>query len=277
MATTWFAGTSGYSYKSWRGTFYPEALKAEDWLGYYASQLRAVEINNTFYRMPRAHVVEGWRDAVPDSFRFALKASRRITHQLKLKNAEEPLRYLAERAAILEHKLGAVLFQLPPALRADPERLSALLSAWPRELPCALEFRHGSWFAPQFLEQLAEHGACLCLSEDDERPFETTIPAARPTGAGARCYLRLRRTSYDADALRERLRLGKDSGAREVLAFFKHEEAGAGPALARDLQQLADEAKEATATTDAVTALPRREPQRAPRRKVAQQPRARRE
>ena len=102
----WYAGTSGYSYKEWKNTFYPADLKSEDWLAFYASQLPAVEINNTFYRMPRAHVVEGWAAAVPDTFRFVLKASRRITHQARLKDVEESLDYLVKRVCLLEDKLG---------------------------------------------------------------------------------------------------------------------------------------------------------------------------
>ena len=252
MAVHWLAGTSGYSYKEWRGPFYPKDLPADQWLSFYAQQLPAVEINNTFYRMPRTEVVAGWAAAVPDGFRFSIKASRRITHQLKLANAEEPLRYLAERVAVLEHKLGAVLFQLPPAMRKNTERLKATLQAWPRELPAAFEFRHPSWQDNEVQDLLAEHGAALCFAEDDQTGSAALIRTAPWT------YLRLRRSSYSTAELKPQLKAVAQSGVDAALAFFKHEDAGAGPALARRLLMLSA----------------RPEPQRAPRRRRARASRA---
>ena len=162
----WLAGTSGYSYKEWKGSFYPDDTAANAMLGYYASRLPAVEINNTFYRMPRSSVLATWRDAVPEDFRFAIKASRQITHRSRLADCEDSVAYLATRLEALGDKLGCVLFQLPPYLRKDIERLDAFLALWPDDYPAAVEFRHASWFDDETAETLASHGAALCVSED---------------------------------------------------------------------------------------------------------------
>ena len=137
MVTKILAGTSGYSYKGWRGHFYPEDLPQDQWLNYYSRQLPTVEINNTFYRMPQSHVMETWRDAVPDDFQFVIKANRRITHQGRLKNVEQTMGYLLERTGILGEKLGAVLFQLPPYMKMDLERLQSFQSLLPDQFPAA--------------------------------------------------------------------------------------------------------------------------------------------
>ncbi|MDJ0789879.1 MAG: DUF72 domain-containing protein, partial [Myxococcota bacterium] len=138
-------GTSGFAYDAWKGVFYPEGLAAKKRLGYYASQLGAVEINNTFYRMPKQSVVEGWAEQVPEDFRFAIKASRRITHFKRLKEADEETGYLLGVTSALGPRLGALLFQLPPNLRHDADRLAAFLDLLPPETPAAFEFRHPSW------------------------------------------------------------------------------------------------------------------------------------
>ena len=166
----WSAGTSGYSYKEWKGTFYPEDLPQADMLAYYAERLPAVEINNTFYRMPRSHVLEDWRDTVPADFRFIIKASRRITHHARLKDADESIEYLATRLEKLEGKLGCVLFQLPPYLRKGAERLDAFLSAWPSAFPAAVEFRHESWFRRRDRRHLDQAQRCnLCFRRRQAR------------------------------------------------------------------------------------------------------------
>ena len=229
----WLAGTSGYSYKEWKGVFYPEDLPAADMLSFYAGRLPAVEINNTFYRMPRSHVLEGWAEAVPAGFRFVIKASRRITHHAKLEDADDAVGFLSSRVARLEDKLGCVLFQLPPFLRKGAERLDAFLAAWPRELPAAVEFRHASWFDGETAEILAKHGAALCVSDDGklERPgFLATTDWL---------YLRLRRPAYDDDALRDWIALADATNASRGFAFFKHEDEGAGPRLAAGFLSLA--------------------------------------
>ncbi len=223
----WYAGTSGYSYKEWKGVFYPDDLPNDQMLAYYASRLPAVEINNTFYRMPRSSVLETWARAVPDNFRFVIKASRRITHQHRLKDAAEPTRYLVDGLAALDGKLGAVLFQLPPNLTADRDRLAAFLDLLPQELPTAFEFRHPSWHDDAVMTLLRERNAALCVADEDG------AEAAPQIVATASClYLRLRRPEYSDRALDAWIRQGSATGAQTGFVFFKHEDDGAGPAIA---------------------------------------------
>lgn len=230
----WLAGTSGYSYKEWQGNFYPKDVKAADRLAYYASQLPAVEINNTFYRMPRSQVLESWAEAVPQDFRFVLKASRRITHQAKLENAEEPTQYLAQRAALLESKLGAVLFQLPSYIRKNPELLNRFLDTWPDTLPAAFEFRHDSWFDDEIFDLLTQRGVALCVSDDEKH----TLPKRLATTDWL--YLRLRRPDYQSPTLAKWQRDCAKSAAKTGFVFFKHEDAGVGPKLAAQFLALAN-------------------------------------
>ncbi|HEY3203295.1 MAG TPA: DUF72 domain-containing protein [Thermoanaerobaculia bacterium] len=222
------AGTSGYSYKEWKGSFYPEDLPASEMLRYYAARLPAVEINNTFYRMPKASLLSGWAEQVPDGFRFVLKASQRITHQKRLREAGEEVGYFFRVATTLGDRLGPVLFQLPPNLKRDLPRLADFLALLPPASRSAFEFRHESWFDDEVFEALRSRGAALCIAEDEDlsTPFEMTA---------AWGYLRLRRQDYgeaDIAAWADRIR-GKPWS--EVYVFFKHEEGGAGPRLAAEL------------------------------------------
>ena len=170
-----WTGTSGFSYKEWKGSFYPEKLPANKMLAYYSRQLGSVEINNTFYRLPRAELLEKWAAQVPDEFSFVLKASRRITHMKRLKDAGDPLEYLVRTSVgALGRRLGPILFQLPPYLRADVERLGdflALLSdgvGAPEGFRAAFEFRHASWFTDEVYQALADHGAALVTADTGE-------------------------------------------------------------------------------------------------------------
>ena len=229
----WFAGTSGYSYPAWRGAFYPEGLAPADMLPYYAERLPAVEINNTFYRLPSVKVVTGWREATPAGFRFVVKASRRITHQAKLVGVEDVCSHLASTVARLEDQLGCVLFQLPPYLRKDAERLDAFLAEWPRELPTAVEFRHASWFDAEVAAILLRHGTALAVADGDKLP----VPERLATTDWL--YLRLRRPDYDAADLGAWLERAAATGAKRGFAFFKHEDEGAGPRLAAEFLRIA--------------------------------------
>ena len=229
----WLAGTSGYSYKEWKGSFYPADMKAAAMLPYYAAQLPAVEINNTFYRLPRANVLDDWRDAVPARFRFAIKASRRITHQAKLADCEETATFLAQSLERLGDKLGCVLFQLPPYLRKDAERLGAFLGLWPQALPAAFEFRHVSWFDNEIADLLAQHAAAICVSEDGK----LDLPDFH--GTTDWLYFRLRKPGYEDAELERWQQRAQATSARRGFAFFKHEDAGAGPVLARRFLDLA--------------------------------------
>src|SRR5213075_585786 len=149
-------GTSGYSYKEWKGNFYPEDLPAKEMIAYYSSQLPAVEINNTFYRLPQPAMIENWKAQVPDTFRFSIKATQRITHIKRLKNCAEETKYLLDTAALLGERLGVVLFQLPPNSKKDDERLKDFLACLPTNTRAAFEFRHESWFDEEIYGLLRE-------------------------------------------------------------------------------------------------------------------------
>ncbi|MDH3744801.1 MAG: DUF72 domain-containing protein [Acidobacteriota bacterium] len=221
------AGTSGYSYKEWKGPFYPEKLPAKQMLAFYAKHLPAVEINNTFYRMPKPSVLENWAEQVPADFRFVLKASRRITHFKRLKGTEEETDYLLETAASLGEKLGALLFQLPPNMKKDVDRLRAFLSHLPKEPAKAFEFRHASWFDEEVYSALGRSNAALCLAdtEDGEPPLVATADWG---------YLRLRRNGYNKKTLTSWVYRLQQLDWNRAFVFFKHEDAGTGPLLATE-------------------------------------------
>lgn len=225
-------GTSGFAYKAWKGAFYPEDLPDREMLPFYSRRLRAVEINNTFYRLPKPEVLTAWAAATPDGFRFALKASRRITHLRRLKDVEEPTSYLLETVGALGDRLGPVLFQLPPYLKRDDERLRALLGLVPPGRQVALEFRHPSWLVEPVMELLREHGAALVLVDGDE----PGLLAREVTASWG--YLRLRREAYGEQELADWAEWIAGSPWREAFVFFKHEDAGAGPRLAADLERV---------------------------------------
>jgi uncharacterized protein YecE (DUF72 family) len=224
-------GTSGFSFPEWKRSFYPQDLPAEKMLGFYAERLDAVEINATFYRMPTEKMLAAWTGEVPESFRFVLKAPRRITHILRLKDAGDPLSYFLQAASVLGVRLGPLLFQLPPNLKKDLPRLAAFLELVPEGFRAAFEFRHTSWFEDDVYDALRARGAALCLAEDDE--LETPAVATAPWG-----YLRLRKTEYPDDALRAQAAnlLARPWGEAHV--FFKHEEEGKGPQLAAAFRAL---------------------------------------
>ena len=220
------AGTSGYSYKEWKGHFYPEDVPQDQWLHYYSRQLPTVEINNSFYRMPKTHVVEAWRDAVPDDFRFVIKATRRITHIKRLNDVAEPTEFLLRATNTLGQKLGAVLFQFPPNMRENLDRLHAFQELLPEDFPAAFEFRHESWDSDDTSEALANHGHARVVSHSDDEPL-TGVPE------NDLVYLRLRASTYTPAGLRKWHGKVAKSGAKQAFVFFKHEDAGAGPKMAR--------------------------------------------
>lgn len=230
----WRVGTSGFSYDEWAGVFYPEDLPSKERLAYYASKLPSVEINNTFYRMPKASVVEGWAAQVGDDFRFVLKASQRITHIKRLKTeAADETDYMLRTAGVLGPKLGLVLFQMPPNMKKDLERLDGFLGLLPAGTRAAFEFRHESWRDEEVYARLRAHDLAWCTADVDEEDEPAVVSTA---GYG---YLRLRRTAYDEDALlrwRDRVRA---TGWSDAYLFFKHEDAGTGPKLAARFLELA--------------------------------------
>ncbi|MCM2256936.1 MAG: DUF72 domain-containing protein [Vicinamibacteria bacterium] len=228
-------GTSGFAYKEWKGSFYPKELKDAGFLSFYAARFDTVEINNTFYRMPKPELLAGWASQVGDDFAFVLKAPQKITHIRRLKPECGPdLLFFTETARTLGPRLGPILVQTPPNLKLDLERFDGFLALLPNDLRFAFEFRNPTWFDEAVHARLRAGGHVLVASDTDESgdegaPLVATAPWA---------YLRLRRAGYDDDALRgwhERLRA---LGALEAWVFFKHEDAGTGPQLARRFLEL---------------------------------------
>jgi uncharacterized protein YecE (DUF72 family) len=221
-------GTSGYNYPEWRGTFYPAKLPAAKMLAYYVERFSTVEINATFYRMPNAKTLAGWAETAPAGFSYVLKAPQRITHFARLRDVDEPLGYFCDIARTLGDKLGPLLFQLPPNFKKATDRLGSLLAALPPELRVALEFRHESWFDDEVYRLLRTRNAALCVADTEEG----ATPAVATADFG---YLRLRAVEYRDDDLRRWLdtmaRVG--TGWGDAFVFFKHEDSGTGPALAR--------------------------------------------
>ena len=226
-------GTSGYSYKEWKGNFYPEDLPAKEMLSFYSRRLPAVEINNTFYRLPQASMIENWREQVPAKFRFSIKATQKITHIKRLKNVTEETKYLMETTALLQERLGVVLFQLPPNMKKDAERLASFISALPDGTRTAFEFRHESWFDDETFGLLKDRNCALVVSDTDEKPLNEIINTA------SWGYLRLRRTNYEEDDLVGWMKRVKDHKWKDAFVFFKHEDEGVGPKLAARFLELA--------------------------------------
>jgi uncharacterized protein YecE (DUF72 family) len=218
------AGASGYSFKEWKGGFYPESIKPEGMLAFYAARLPTVEINNTFYRMPKTEVLENWANATPESFRFSIKASRRITHMARLKaeSAADSVAFLYRNLQALGEKRGPVLFQLPPFLGKDVSRLEDFLALLPAGHGAAFEFRNESWFDDEVYALLKGTGAALCLSEREDGAPPPLVETA-PWG-----YVRLRLEQYsDADLERWAGRLAA-TGWQEVYVYFMHEPTAPG-------------------------------------------------
>ena len=215
-----FVGTSGFSYSSWRGRFYPRRIKSAEMLSYYAQYLPTVEVNTTFYRTQPEGVIAGWVASVPPDFRFAVKAHRRITHNRRMPNLEEAVRVLAEEAAAFGDRLGPVLFQLPPTAPFDDGRIERIVALLPSHWRVAFQFRHPSWHTPEVAALLERLGASLVHGDGEEEPG--------PVGRGAFIYLRLRRDTYSPQrraAWAQRI-AGFLAGGRDVYAYFKHESLG---------------------------------------------------
>jgi uncharacterized protein YecE (DUF72 family) len=226
----YWVGTSGYNYPEWKGSFYPETLPASKMLAYYADRFPTVEINYTFYRSPTEKVLEGWSRTVPEHFAFTLKAPRRITHDARLRDCGEAVRRFLDTAAVLGPKLGTLLFQLPPNLKKDLDLFDRFLETFPPKVRAAFEFRHASWLEDDVYARLRERNLALCVA-DSER---LTTPIAVTDDYA---YFRLRDEGYqpeDLDAWAARI-LEATTGVSDVFVYFKHEDAGKGPAFARQL------------------------------------------
>ena len=225
-----FVGTSGYAFKEWKGPFYPAKLPDKEMLPFYAGRFPTVEINNTFYRMPREKNLLDWAAQVPDSFRFAIKASQRITHHAQLRDAGELVGYLAQTVAVLGPKLGPTLFQLPPHLKKDIPRLETFLGVVPKRWRITIEFRHQSWFEDEeVFEVLRAHDVALCISDQDE----WVTPLVATAGWG---YVRLHKLDYDDQSLTDWAAKLKALPWSDAFVYFKHDHSpGSGPPVAEAL------------------------------------------
>ena len=231
MAGTLYLGTSGFAYDMWKGVFYPETTKNREMLPYYATRFNSVEINYTFRRFPSEETLTKWREAVPEGFRFTLKANQRITHKLKLREAADDTKAFVERARTLGEKLGTVFFQCPPYLRFDTELIESFLAVLPEGGHYAMEFRHASWEEARPL--LEQAGVAWCTAETDAGEVGTVT--FEPFG-----FLRLRKEEYSDAELGEwagRIRPALDAGT-DVFCYLKHEDEGAAPRLALRLEEL---------------------------------------
>lgn len=226
-----YAGTSGWAYSSWKPDFYPAKLASAKFLTYYATRLNTVEVNYTFRRFPTEKLLQGWVDATPAEFKFAIKANQKITHIKRLRGAAEFTTEFLGSLQPLEraHKLGPVLFQLPPFLKCDLQVLAEFLDGLPRDLRMVFEFRHASWFADEVFTALRKKNVALCYSESEK------IQAPNVQTADF-FYLRLRNEDYSAKGLEERERIVADLRRRgDVFVYFKHEETAEGASRAETL------------------------------------------
>jgi uncharacterized protein YecE (DUF72 family) len=233
MTARLLAGASGYSFKEWKGNFYPADIRPDGMLAYYSERLPTVEINNTFYQMPKVAVLESWARSTPEHFRFAIKASRRITHQARIKpdQAADSVAFLYKNLEALGAKRGPVLFQLPPFQKKDLPRLDEFLKLLPAGHAAAFEFRNDSWFADEVYDALKGAGAALCLSEREDNAPPPLVETA------AWGYVRLRLENYsDADLKQWADRLVATAW-RDIHVYFMHEPTA--PAYARSLMRWA--------------------------------------
>lgn len=228
-----FAGTSGWAYPSWRPDFYPEKLAQKKFLNYYATRLNTVEVNFTFRQLVKETTVQNWQQETPGEFKFGIKAHQVITHIKRLKGTEDFVpRFLATIEPLAAAgKLGPVLFQLPPNLKADISLLKDFLALLPRTVPAAFEFRHASWFSDATWDLLRSRGAALCVAETETM----TTPDVATAGF---VYYRFRKPTYTGDERRSMIERVKEhiASGRDVFAYFKHEETAAGALYAVELR-----------------------------------------
>jgi uncharacterized protein YecE (DUF72 family) len=223
---TVYVGTSGYSYKEWKGSFYPEKISPKEMLAYYASRLHAVELNNTFYRMPKPEMIESWKSQVPENFRFSVKAPQTITHFRRLKDAAPQTRIMLKTVAALDQRLGAVIFRLPEDMKKDVKRLESFLKVLPIDTPAVFDFRHPTWFDDEVVELLRSQKRVFCVSDIEELPESYSYKTA-DWG-----YVRLRRERYTEAELVRWVKRIKAQKWKDTYVFFKHEDEGTGPTIA---------------------------------------------
>jgi uncharacterized protein YecE (DUF72 family) len=221
------AGTSGFAFKEWKGVFYPDGTKDAAMLAYYASRFPTVEINNTFYRLPKESVLADWAAQVPEGFTFTVKASQRITHFARLKpESAELVDYLVKATSVMGTRLGPILFQLPPNMKRDIDRLKAFVARLPKDRRFAIEFRHVSWFEDDVVQTLRDHDVAMVGIEQPD--FTSPVHSTASWG-----YLRLHRFDYSPQMLTDWAARVRASGWTDAYVFFKHDHVpdseGSGP------------------------------------------------
>jgi len=229
-----YAGTSGWAYPSWKPDFYPAKLAQVKFLQYYATQLNAVEVNFTFRQLLKETTAQKWIAETPNGFRLSVKAHQVITHIKRLQKTEDFLpRFLSTVEPVARaEKLGPLLFQLPPNLKADATLLAEFLTSLPRSVPSAFEFRHASWFTDEIFDLLKAGNRALCVAETEERVTPDVITADF-------CYYRYRKPAYTSDERRAMVARIREhlSAGRNVFAYFKHEETPEGAKYAVELRK----------------------------------------
>jgi uncharacterized protein YecE (DUF72 family) len=235
-----FIGTSGWSYKSWRGPFFPDEVMIKHHLQFYATQFDSAELNGVFYRTPTLAAVRGWRDNTSDDFVFAWKASKFITHWKRLSGkSRNSLALIQERLKILGHKAGPVLFQLPPQFKANPERLDSFLKLVPKRWRVSFEFRDDSWYCAEVLKLLGKHGVALCISDhaDAPAPWEVTAPFVYVRGHGPTGRYKGHYSERTLREWSERILRWK-RGRKDVYVYFDNDQTSAAPADALKLMRM---------------------------------------
>jgi uncharacterized protein YecE (DUF72 family) len=226
-------GTSGFQYAEWKGSFYPEDLPTAKMLPFYADRFNTTEINYTFHRIPAAKTIDNWKALTPEKFQFALKAPQKITHWSKLRDCADTMRYFHDVTSNLGGKLGPVLFQLPPTFKKDVVLLADFVNCLPTGARAAFEFRHESWFGDDVWQALQSRNVALCIAETED--FATPKVITADYG-----YLRLRREDYVTEDVIRWTEFVREHTERwtDAFVYFKHEDAGIGPKLARQMMDL---------------------------------------
>ena len=235
-----FIGTSGWSYKSWRGPFFPNEVMVKHHLQFYATQFDSAELNGVFYRTPTLAAVRGWRDQTPDDFVFAWKASKFITHWKRLSDkSRNSLALIDQRLKILGPKAGPVLFQLPPQFAANPDRLDRFMKLVPKRWRVSFEFRHDSWYCNEVFKLLRKHDVALCISDhaDAPAPWQVTAPFVYVRGHGPTGRYKGHYSKKTLRAWARKIRAWK-RGRKDVYVYFDNDQKSAAPADALKLARM---------------------------------------
>ncbi|OGO53239.1 MAG: hypothetical protein A2148_01890 [Chloroflexi bacterium RBG_16_68_14] len=246
MSRRYWVGTSGWVYPHWRDVFYPRELKQREWFAHYARHFSTVEINNTFYRLPKEGAWEQWCRQAPSGFRYAVKGSRFITHIKRLRGCEEPVETFVGRARLLGDHLGPVLWQLPPQMKCDLDRLESFLMVLPRDVRHAFEFRRRDWFQPETFATLRRYDAAFCAYHmvDSETPLEATSDIAYLRFHGSNELYGGRYSDRQLAGWAGRLRALPED-VREVYVYFNNDAFGYAIENAATLRAILREAGEA--------------------------------